>query len=253
MNTLAMLRRIALITVATLALQPALAEVDTDELTMVRAKVSSMFEEINPEHIQPSPVDGWYTVRKGAIVAYVSADGRYLLQGDLIDMEMQVNLSEAERNKSRIEMMAAISDDQTITFTPEETKYSVTVFTDIDCTYCRRLHSQIDEYMAQGIEVKYLLYPRSGPTSQSWVKAEQVWCADDRNEALTLAKVDKSFESHSCDTSMVSQHYAIGRDVGLTGTPAIILSDGTLVSGYLPPESLAERLSLLEKMAVANN
>ena len=253
MNTPAMLRRIALISVATMVLQPALAEVDADELAQVRAKVSSLFDEINPEHIQPSPIDGWYTVRKGAIVAYVSADGRYLLQGDLIDLESSVNLSEAERNKARIEMMAAIADDETITFTPEETKYSVTVFTDIDCTYCRRLHSQIDEYMAQGIEVNYLLYPRNGPTSQSWVKAEQVWCADDRNEALTLAKVDKTFETHSCNTSMVGQHYAIGRDVGLTGTPAIVLSDGTLLSGYLPPESLAERLALLEKLEVAKN
>ena len=253
MNTPAMLRRIALISVATIALQPALADVDADELAQVRAKVSSLFDEINPEHIQPSPIDGWYTVRKGAIVAYVSADGRYLLQGDLIDLETQVNLSEAERNKARIEMMAAIADDETISFTPEETKYSVTVFTDIDCTYCRRLHSQIDEYMAQGIEVNYLLYPRNGPTSQSWVKAEQVWCADDRNEALTLAKVDKTFETHSCNTSMVGQHYAIGRDIGLTGTPAIVLSDGTLLSGYLPPESLAERLSLLEKLEVAKN
>ena len=253
MNTPAMLRRIALISVATLVLQPALAEVDADELAQVRARVSSLFDEINPEHIQPSPIDGWYTVRKGAIVAYVSADGRYLLQGDLIDLELSVNLSEAERNKARVEMMAALADDETITFTPEETKYSVTVFTDIDCTYCRRLHSQIDEYMAQGIEVKYLLYPRNGPTSQSWVKAEQVWCADNRNEALTLAKVDKNFETHSCNTSMVGQHYAIGRDIGLTGTPAFVLSDGTLVSGYLPPESLVERLVLLEKLEVAKN
>ena len=150
-------------------------------------------------------------------------------------------------------MVASIPDEQTISFTPDEVKYSITVFTDIDCTYCRRLHSQIDEYMAQGIEVNYLLYPRNGPTSPAWAKAEQVWCADDRNEALTLAKVDQKFESHECDPSMVGKHYAIGRDIGLTGTPAIILSDGTLVSGYMPPEPLAQRLELLEKTTVAKN
>ena len=246
---------IAILSIAVLALQPAFADSDTDseELEQVRLAISAMFDEIDPQQIQPSPIDGWFTIRKGAIVAYVSADGRYLLQGDLIDLMTQVNLSELERNEARIEMVASIADDQTISFTPDEVKYSITVFTDIDCTYCRRLHSQIDEYMAQGIEVNYLLYPRNGPTSPSWAKAEKVWCADDRNEALTFAKVDKSFESHECDPSMVSKHYALGRDIGLTGTPAIVLSDGTLVSGYMPPEPLAQRLELLEKTTVAKN
>ena len=242
---------IVLMSIGMLVVQPAQADGDTEELKKVREKVSTMFEEINPENIQPSPIDGWYTVRKGAVVAYISGDGRYLLQGDLIDLDSQVNLSETERNLARIEMMAAVTDDELITFTPDEVKYSVSIFTDIDCAYCRRLHSQIDEYLAQGIEINYLLYPRSGPTSASWVKAEQVWCADDRNEALTLAKVDKNFETHSCDSSMIGRHYSLGKDVGLTGTPAIVMSDGTLMPGYLPPDALAERLAVAEKFSAA--
>ncbi len=214
-----------------------------DELETVRELVSERFAEIEPQHVTPSPVAGWYTVSKGAIVAYISADGRYLLQGDLIDLELQTNLSEEARNESRIEMMSAVPRESMIIFSPEEVRFSVSIFTDIDCTYCRRLHSQIGEYLAQGIEVKYLLYPRSGPASPSWVKAEQVWCADNRNEALTLAKLDKAFETHSCDTSVVSRQYAIGQDVGLRGTPAIVLEDGSLISGYLPAIQLAEALA----------
>ena len=242
---------IVLISIGMLAVPPAQADSNAEELEKVRDKMSTMFQEINPQNIQPSPIDGWYTVRKGAVVAYISADGRYLLQGDLIDLDTQVNLSESERNSARIEMMAAIPDDEMISFTPDEVKYSVSIFTDIDCAYCRRLHSQIDEYLAQGIEINYLLYPRSGPTSASWVKAEQVWCADDRNEALTAAKVDKNFDSHSCDSSMISKHYSLGKDVGLTGTPAIVMSDGTLMPGYLPPLALAERLAVAEKFSAA--
>jgi len=211
-----------------------------DELEKVRERVSERFAEIEPKHVTRSPVDGWYTVNKGAIVAYISADGRYLLQGDLIDLESQTNLSEESRNGARIQMMSEVPRANMIIFSPDEVRFSVSVFTDIDCTYCRRLHSQIAEYMAQGIEIKYLLYPRGGPTSQSWVKAEQVWCADNRNDALTLAKLDKKFETHSCDSSVVSQQYAIGQDVGLRGTPAIVLEDGTLISGYLPAIQLAE-------------
>ncbi len=243
MNKLVSQLRIAVVLAAVALAIPAFAEVDQDELQKVRATVSSMFGEIEPEHVQPSPIDGWYTVRKGAIVAYISSDSRYLLQGDIIDLEQGVNLSETARNGARLDMLASIPVGETITFTPKEVKYSISVFTDIDCAYCRRLHSQMDEYLAQGIEIKYLLYPRNGPTSASWAKAEQVWCADDRNEALTLAKIDEDFETHNCNASVVSNHYAMGRDIGLTGTPAIVFPDGALVPGYLPPAALAEKLA----------
>lgn len=241
--------RIWLLFAGTIVLPPAFAETDTDELERVRANISAQFAEIEAEHIHPSPIPGFYTVRKGAIVAYVSSDGRYLFQGDLIDLETQINLSDLDRNEARVEMLSVIPDDETITFSPEEVRYTVSIFTDIDCTYCRRLHSQIDEYLDNGIQINYFLYPRNGPTSQSWVKAQNVWCADDRNEALTLAKLDQTFETHGCDSSMISRHYAIGRDVGLTGTPAIVLSDGTLMPGYLSPEQLMVRLSAVENIA----
>ena len=215
---------------------------DAAELEKVRQTVGEMFDMIEPEHVKGSPVDGWYTIQKGSIVAYISADGRYLLQGDLIDLDNQSNLSELARNDSRRDLMASVADEETIMFSPSEVKYTVSVFTDIDCTYCRRLHSQFQEYMAHGIAVRYLLYPRNGPASRSWNTSEEVWCANDRPNALTMAKLDRDFESSSCDASAVQDHYVIGRDVGLSGTPAIILDDGTLIGGYLPPDELKTRL-----------
>jgi thiol:disulfide interchange protein DsbC len=217
--------------------------VDADpQLEDVRAKVSSMFESIDPEHVNPSPIDGWYTVQKGSIVAYISADGRYLLQGDLIDLDLQVNLTEQSRSDARRELVATLKDEEAILFSPAKTEYSVTVFTDVDCTYCRKLHSQIDEYLGRGIEVRYVLYPRNGPASRAWSTSEDVWCAKDRNRALTAAKLGRTFETSKCDASMISKHYALGQGVGLNGTPAIILEDGTLIGGYLPPAALRARL-----------
>lgn len=232
-----------LLPLAMLAAIPALAEDSSAELEQVRARVAEVFEEIEPGHVHPSPVDGWFTIRKGAIVAYISGDGRYLLQGDLIDLDEEINLSEVTRNEARLEMLDELPDDKAIVFSPENPKFSVSVFTDIDCTYCRRFHSQIEEYLAQGIEVRYLMYPRSGPGTSSWKKAEEVWCAEDRNKALTLAKLDRKFETQSCDASILEIHYALGQDVGLRGTPALVLEDGTLVSGYLPPLQLAEAVA----------
>jgi len=219
------------------------------ELEAVRAKINTMFEHIDPESVNKSPVDGWYTVHKGSVVAYISADGRYLLQGDMIDLDTQVNLSEKTRNSARRELMSSLDDDRTIVFSPAEVKHRVTVFTDVDCTYCRKLHSQIDDYLAAGIEIRYLLYPRNGPTSTSWSTSEDVWCARDRNDALTAAKQDREFESQKCDASPISEHYLLGQQIGLTGTPAIVFDDGTLVSGYLPPTNLSSRLQSMQQVA----
>ena len=227
---------------ATLLLAGPLVASDADALSSIRAKMSALFDFVEPENVNPSPIDGWYTIQKGSVVAYVSADGRYLLQGDLIDLESQVNLSEVSRNDARRDLMASLDDDDSILFSPAEVKHTVTVFTDIDCTYCRKLHSQINEYLDKGIAVRYVLYPRNGPASRAWSTSEEVWCARNRNEALTAAKLDRSFETAKCDASMVSTHYTLGRDIGLSGTPAIVFEDGTLVGGYVPPAQLSMRL-----------
>lgn len=238
----------SMITISLLGSVPVLAA-DDAELEAVRAKMNTMFQEIAPDNVVRSPVDGWYTVQKGSIVAYVSADGRYLLQGDLIDLDQQVNLSERTRTDARRELMSSVGDDEVILFSPANIKHSVTVFTDVDCTYCRKLHSQIDEYMAQGIQIRYMLYPRGGPASRSWNTSEDVWCANDRNSALTAAKSDRDFSTQKCDSSAISKHYILGQNVGLSGTPAIVFDDGTLVSGYLPPATLAGRLELIAQPA----
>jgi len=227
---------------AAVVMWPAGADEVGTELEQVRQKVAEMFDLIDADDVKISPVDGWYTIHKGSIVAYISADGRYLLQGDLVDLDTQVNLSELVRNEARRELMASVEIDDVILFSPVDVKYSVSIFTDVECTYCRRLHSQIDEYLAHGIEVRYLMYPRNGPTSRAWSTAEEVWCSDDRNSALTAAKQDRKFASTDCDASIVQEHYGLGREVGLSGTPAIVLDDGTLISGYLPPDQLKARL-----------
>lgn len=235
--------RIITALIATIVLPiSAIAAENEAELEAVRAKVSGMFDMIDPGDIVASPVDGWYTVQKGSIVAYVSGDGRYLLQGDLIDLDRGVNLTELSRNDARRVLVASLKDEDSILFSPAEVKHSVTVFTDIDCTYCRKLHSEINAYMDQGIAVRYVLYPRNGKRSRAWTTSENVWCSNDRNNALTAAKLDREFQTSSCDASMIARHYELGQQIGLTGTPAIVTEDGTLIGGYMPADALSARL-----------
>lgn len=239
------------IAIATLALLPVLPASARDAATegvppgleTARAKAVATFDEVRPEDVQPSPVPGWFAIRKGTVIAYISGDGKYLFQGDLIDIDNEISLTEVARNEARLKMIQAVPDEETIIFAPQEVKHVLSVFTDVDCTYCRRFHSQIDEYLAEGIEVRYLMYPRNGPGSESWAKAERVWCAADRKKALTLAKLDQEFESQSCDASIVQEQYALGQDIGLRGTPALVLEDGTLISGYVPPAELSQRMA----------
>lgn len=234
--------RLLLALLAAFSLVPVAAQQADSSLEQVRQKVGEMFDMIDAKDINPSPVDGWYAIQKGSIVAYISSNGRYLLQGDMIDLEQNVNISEAARTDARRDLMSTVKDEDVILFSPADKKYSISVFTDVDCTYCRRLHGQIDEYLAHGIEVRYLMYPRNGPTSQAWSTAEEVWCSNDRNSALTAAKSDRKFASTNCDASIVQDQYVIGRDIGLSGTPAIVFEDGTLISGYVPPDQLKAQL-----------
>jgi thiol:disulfide interchange protein DsbC len=242
-------RPVAAFAAAILVFATAVPATADENLEQVRKRISAEFEVIDPENINPSPVEGWYMIQQGTIVAYVSGDGRYLLQGDLIDLDSQVNLTEAARDDARKELVAGLADDEVITFGPDDAEYSVTVFTDIGCTFCRRLHNQIDEYNSAGIAVRYVLYPRNGPASPDWAESERVWCASDRKSALTAAKADKDFPSSDCDASIVQDNFLLGQQVGLSGTPAIVLEDGELISGYLPPEALAAKLRSVTQQA----
>ncbi|MDX1508195.1 MAG: DsbC family protein, partial [Woeseiaceae bacterium] len=193
----------------------AIAADDDAETAAAKQRIAAGLEGIEPRHIEKSPVPGLYKVQKGTIVGYVSADGRYLFQGELIDMTTDVNLTAQARNQVRLDMLADVDESQYIRFSPDDVRHSITVFTDLDCTYCRRLHSQIDEYLAQGIEVKYLLWPRSDQGSEGWARAEKVFCAPDRNSALTAAKRDQSFATEACDASAVSEQFALGVKMGV--------------------------------------
>jgi thiol:disulfide interchange protein DsbC len=147
--------------------------------------------------------------------------------------------------------MAAYPEDQMLVFGPKDPKYTITVFTDVDCAFCRKLHSQIADYNKLGIRVRYLLYPRTGPNSSSWTKAEQVWCSPDRNDALTKAKLGEDLKTKACKDNPVARSYALGQQFALQGTPAILLADGELLSGYEPPDVLLKDLQAAAKGTTA--
>ena len=173
--------------------------------------------------------------------------GTYFVVGDVYQRLNQriVNLSDLRRNEDRRELLAGLDESEMVVFEPatDNRKAEITVFTDIDCGFCRKLHQEVPELNRLGIAVRYLAYPRAGVGSESFDKIVSAWCSKDQKRALTRAKAGETIPSLTCDNP-VARHFELGGRMGVTGTPAIVLESGRLVPGYLPAERLAAELGL---------
>ena len=205
------------------------------------ARLKALASDTEPDHVIETPLAGMYEVRFGSIIVYLSADGRYMLRGDLTDLDAQRNFTEEARRIARADAIGALGEASMVVFAPDAVKHTVTVFTDVDCPYCARMHQQMADYNGLGIEVRYAAFPRAGVSSPTYDKMVSVWCAADQRTAMTDAKMGTSIEMLSCDNP-VREHYETGPGIGVTGTPAIILESGEIVPGYVPPQELARRL-----------
>jgi thiol:disulfide interchange protein DsbC len=199
------------------------------------------------EDLKPSPIAGIYQFAQDADVSYITADGRYFLDGNLYDMKSRENLTEEVRTHARVAMIAAVPESEMLIFSPPNPKYTITVFTDVDCQYCRKLHSEMAELNHLGVRVRYMFFPRTGPNTESWRKAEVVWCSANRNDALTRAKLGAPLDmSKTCGPTPVAREYALGQSIGVQGTPAIVTEGGDYIAGYMPPKELVAQLKELE-------
>jgi len=197
--------------------------------------------------VKESEAKGLYEVQSNnGDTIYATEDGQYLMTGDLLRITEQgiANVTEAARADFRKEVMNEFGDDGVISFPAKNEKAVVSVFTDIDCPYCRKLHDEVPQLNKYGITVNYYAFPRSGPNTASFRKYESVWCADDQQAAMTSAKSGQSIDQASCENP-VREQFELGGRVGVTGTPAIVLEDGNMVRGYVPAQRLAEGLGLL--------
>jgi thiol:disulfide interchange protein DsbC len=208
----------------------------------VRKALNKTMPTLKVDYVKPSEAKGLYEVAVGANILYVSEDGKYLLQGHLIDLEAKKDLTELKLADTRKLAIEKLGEEQMIIFKPEKNKYKVSVFTDIDCGYCRKLHSEIDQYMAEGISIQYLFYPRAGKGSDSYNKAISVWCADDQKAALTAAKKGGTPTEKTCDNP-VDQHMQLGVEFEVRGTPMIVTEKGNIFPGYVPAKQLAKALA----------
>lgn len=193
-----------------------------------------------PDNVSNSPVDGMLEITYGTDLFYVSPDGKFLINGQMYDLATRTNLTEKRLSSVRLKVLNQADESSMIVYKAKgKEKHVITVFTDIDCPYCRKLHEGMAQMNDLGITVRYMAYPRAGLNSPSYFKAESVWCADDRNKAMDDAKLHGKITPKRCDDSPIKAQLELGNKLGVTGTPAIFFSNGHLMPGYAPPQKLA--------------
>jgi len=237
--------------VLTLVVLPVAQAADMAEVEKrMRASLAVLLPTLQPDAIAETPIDGLYEVTFGARVVYISGDGRYLFQGKLVDMETRTPITDDREQVLKKALLDKLDESQMIVYGDDNAPHTITIFTDIDCGYCRKLHSEMSDYNANGIRVRYLAYPRAGLRSQSARDAQSVWCANDRNEAMDVAKGGGKVPTKTCE-SPVAEHYELGQEFGISGTPALVLEDGEIIPGYIPAARL--RAALDQRDAAAAN
>ncbi len=243
--------RILLLTVLLSASLTAIADT-ASETDVVKQAIMRAMPDAKPDAVTPAPFAGFYEVLVGAQIFYVSNDGKLLLDGNLYDLKTRRNLTDEKKSIGRKKIIDAIDESSMIVFSPKDVKYTVTIFTDIDCGYCRKLHSEIRSYMDRGIQVRYAAFPRSGRDTPSYFKAVGVWCAKDRKSALTTAKQGGAVEEKKCENP-VDKHMAAGASLGVSGTPTLVFPNGYVVPGYVNAGQLVQLLEEEKQVATAPN
>lgn len=227
------MQRLLLLTL--LLSQPALAADAAS--TKIRAALAKAVPNAPIEAIEPTPVKNIYAARLAGQTVYVSADGKFLFTGDLIDLETRMNLSERAREKQNAAALARLGVDKTIVIGPAKPRHVITVFTDVDCPYCAKLHLEVPALNKGGVQVRYVFFPRAGLDSDSYRRSVAVWCAPDRAKAIGVAKAGGELPMKQCDNP-VAEHYKLAQQLQIRGTPAIFLANGSVIPGYVPAEKL---------------
>ncbi len=228
-------------------LSPWLNAAETPEV-VIKRELEASRSDVKVQSVAPSEIPGLYAVQfSNGPQVYATPDGKFFVLGDLFQVQARgfVNLAETKRNGERAKLLATIKPADMVIFKAKgQTKGVITVFTDIDCGYCRKLHKEVPELNAMGVEVRYLAYPRAGIGSESYQKMVTVFCAKDRQATLTRYKNGENVPVNTCKTNPVAMEYELGDKMGVNGTPALIKADGELIPGYMPAADLAQALGI---------
>lgn len=242
-----MFRRMMIVTMSAglLLISSAISIADGDNKELA-AKLEKILPGAKIDAVRDAPITGFHEVAIGANVFYISKDRKHIFVGDVIDGATRINLTDNRRYELINGIIKSVPTDSMIVMAAKDTKRHITVFTDVDCPYCAKFHLEVPKLSQAGVEVRYLMYPRAGVGSPSYKKMVSVWCSDDKLKQIGIAKAGGKVADKSCENP-VAQHLALGRQVGIQGTPAIVLDNGKMIPGYIPASRLLPALGLAQQ------
>jgi thiol:disulfide interchange protein DsbC len=214
-----------------------------EDIERVRSEITKMIPPAKDAEIVTTAAENVYRMEFNGSYAFLYVSGDHVLIGELLNTKDLVNVGDAAQADRVAKVIEEVPTSKMIVFGPEDATRHITVFTDIDCSFCRKLHNEVDDLSAAGIQVRYLAFPRAGAGSASHQKYVSVWCNADQQSALTTAKSGGSVPSATCENP-ITETYNLGQKVGVRGTPTIIFDDGTLAPGYLPSAEIIRRLGI---------
>ncbi len=218
-----------------------IAQADTSD---IEAKISRLLPaQMKIEAISESPMPGVYEVTAGNQNLYVHVKDNFAMIGDVYDTKRQVNLGDERKAQKMAKAIDSLDEAEMIVMGKADTERYVTVFTDIDCPYCQRFNNTIPKLNAAGMRVRYMMFPRAGLKSQSYKDAVSVWCADDQEAAMNVAKAGGKVEAKTCENP-IAQQYLLGQKIGVRGTPTMVLDSGQLIPGFVPADKLLAQAGL---------
>jgi thiol:disulfide interchange protein DsbC len=220
-----------------IGLQAAVSASADSDIDKLKQKLTSQLPDFTVDEVKASPISGLYEATISGETVMVSSDGKYLLTGDLIEVATRTNLSEKKRGKKILSALEQAGEKDMIVMGPAHPKHTITVFTDVDCPYCAKLHNEVPQLTQAGVKVRYLLFPRAGVNSETYKRSVAVWCAKDRIKAVGIAKSGGALDMKTCDNP-VAENFKLGQSLGINGTPTIILDSGQILPGYVPADKL---------------
>lgn len=228
-----------LILISLLSVNAVSADPAADSVKKLTNALAVSMPNVKPSKISATPIEGLFEVVVGTQVVYMSDDARYMIDGDLFDLKTKKNVSEDAKSTIRLAALDNLGEENMLIYKPEKVKNVITVVTDIDCPYCRRLHNEIPDYLDNDVEVRYIFMPLKGAADMK--KTVSVWCSDDRHTSLDIAKAGGDIEAKTCKNP-IKRHLKLARELGVRGTPAIVLEDGQMLPGYVPVDKLLAEL-----------
>lgn len=240
------MKRLLSVLVIAISTMASAAFAGDDAVKRITASLAQIQPAMKPTSISESPIPDLYQVVFGSQVIYMTSDARYLFQGDFYDLEKKVSISESAKSAFRLEKLKKISSEDMVVYKPEKVDAVITVVTDIDCPFCRKLHNEVPDYLQNNVEVRYIFMPLKGPADMR--KTISVWCSDDQQTSLDIAKAGGEVDEAKCDNP-IDKHLKLARELGVRGTPAILMENGEMLPGYVPFEKIVAELKTRESLS----